>query len=83
MFVPCILAGTHINTWFKSMRTLYGRITKPKSSGAAAKVLPARQCWMSSNFKFLASHVMICTPHSQLGSVPVNSNGLSGGGDWR
>ena len=53
------------------MRTLYGRITKPKSSGAAAKVLTARQRWMSSNFKFLVSHLTIRTPHSQLGRVPV------------
>ena len=26
---------------------------------------------MSSNFKFLSSHVTICTPHSQLGRVPI------------
>ena len=56
---------------FKSMRTRYGRITKPKLLGAAAKVLTARQRWMSSNFKFLASHLTICTPHSQLGRVQV------------
>ena len=52
MFAPCILAGTHVNTWFKSMRTLYGRLTKPKSSGQAPKVLTVTQCWMASNFKF-------------------------------
>ena len=81
MFVPSILAGTLVNTWFKSMRTLYGHITKPRLSGAAAKVLTARQHWMSSNFKFLASHVTICTPHSQLGRVPIPaSNGVSSGG---
>ena len=64
MFVPCILAGTHVKTWFKLMRTLYGCLTKPK-------LLTVRQRWMASNFKFLTSHLTIHMPHSQLGRVPI------------
>ena len=71
MFVPCILAGTHVHTWFKSMRTLFRRLTKKKSSGQATKVLTARQRWMVANFQFLSAHLTIRTPHSQLGRVPI------------
>ena len=71
MFVPCLFAGTDVHMWYKSTGTLYGRITKPMPSGQAPKVLTARQCWMSSIFKFLASHLTIRTAHNQLERVPV------------
>ena len=71
MFVSCIFAGTHIHMWYKSMRTLYGHISKPKSSGVAGKMLTARQRWMSSKFKFLTSHLTIRSAHSQLGRVLI------------
>ena len=71
MFVPCILACTYVHTWFKSMRTLFGWLTRIKTSGQAPKVLTVRQSWMVSNFQFLASHVTICMPHSRLGRVPI------------
>ena len=64
MFVPCILAGTHVTT-------LFGRLTRMKTSGQAPKVLTVRQRWTVSNFQFLVSHVTIRTPHSRLGSVPI------------
>ena len=83
MFVSCILAGTHVHTWYKSMRKLYRRITKPPASGQAPKVLTARQCWVSSNFKFLASHLTIRTAHSQLRRVlvPATVSVVDGGDD--
>ena len=71
MFVLCILAGTHVHTWFKFMRTLFGWLTRTEMSGQATKVLTTRQCWMVANFLFLSAHLTIHTPHSQLGRVLI------------
>ena len=45
MFVPCILSGTAITTWFKSMQTLLGYLKKKTKLGQAAKSHTARQSW--------------------------------------
>ena len=58
MYVPCILSGTAVSTWFKSMRTLFGRLKKTKS-GQAAKANTARQLWTLQNFQFPEAHLAI------------------------
>ena len=70
MYVPCILSDSTVSTWFKPMRTFFGRLKK-KKSGQAAKAHTARQKWTLSNFQFLSAHVCIWMGTSQLGRVPT------------
>ena len=70
MFVLCIFSDSAICTWFKSMRTLCGRLKK-KKSGQAVKAPTARQKWTTQNFQFLTGHLCFRTSHSQLGRVTV------------
>ena len=70
MYVPCILAGGVILTWFKSMRTLFGRLKK-KKSGQAVKPTTACQGWTLKCFKFLEAHLTILTDTHQVGKVVV------------
>ena len=56
MYVPCILSGTAITIWFKSMHTLFGRLKKKTKSGQAAKANTASQLWTLQNFQFLEAH---------------------------
>ena len=56
--------------WFKSMRTLFGRLKK-KKSGQAVKPMTARQVWTLRCFKFLEAHLTIQTDTRQLGKVVV------------
>ena len=37
MYVPCIISGTAIATWFKSMRTLFGSLKKKTNQASLAK----------------------------------------------
>ena len=60
MYVPCILAGGAILTWFKSMRTVFGKLKK-KKSGQAVKPITTHQVWTLRCFKFLEAHVTIWT----------------------
>ena len=80
MYVPCILAGGVILTWFKSMRTLFGRLKKNKS-GQAVKPTTAQQVWTLKCFKFLEAHLTIRTDTRQLGNVVVPVEDEKEGGD--
>ena len=71
MYVPCILSGTAVSTWFKTMRTLFGRMKKKTKSGQAAKPNTARQLWTLQNFQFLEAHLAIWTETRELGRVLV------------
>ena len=68
MYVPCILSGNAVLIWFKSMRTLFGRLKK-KKSGQALKPTTARQVWTLTDF--LEAHLTICMDTRQLGKVVV------------
>ena len=78
MYVPCILVGNAVLTWFKSMRTLFGRLKK-KKSGPALKPMTARQVGTLNSFKFLEAHLMIRTDTRQLGMVVVPLRGRGEG----
>ena len=68
MYFHFILSCVAIWTWFKSMRTVFGKLKK--KSGQAAKANTARQDWTMKSFKFLESHLTIRTDTRQLGKVP-------------
>ena len=68
MYFPCIISGVAIWTWFKSMRTVFGKLKK--KSGQAAKATTAQQDWPMRSFKFLEAHLTIRTDTRQLGKVP-------------
>ena len=70
MYVPCILSGNAVPTWFKSMRMLFGRL-KENKSGHALKPTPAWQVWTLNSFKFLEAHLMIRMDTRRLGKVVV------------
>ena len=74
-----------VYTWYKSNRTMYGRL-KRKTPGQAPKKLTARQRWNCDNFGFLASHLVIRAEPSQLGklmtpALPVDMEEEEGGED--
>ena len=60
MYVPCILPGGAILTWFKSMRTVFGKLKK-KKPGQVVKPTTARQEWTLRSFKFPEAYLTIQT----------------------
>ena len=70
MYVPCILSGNAVLTWFKSMGMLFGCLKK-KKTGQALKPTTARQVWTLTSFKFLEAHLTIRMDTRQLGKVVV------------
>ena len=50
------LSYEDIITWYESLRTRYGRLTK-KKSGAGAKKHTERETWILKNFQFLDLHI--------------------------
>ena len=80
MYVPCILAGGMILTWFKSMRTVFGTLKK-KKSGQAVKPMTAHQVWTLRCFKFLEAHLIIWTHTRQFGTMVVPTEMEEGGDD--
>ena len=64
------VTGKEVFLWYKSQRTIYGRLKK-KKSGEGAKAKTARQEWLLRAFSFLGSHVVIRSERRQLGSIPV------------
>ena len=67
------MTGTELAVWFKSQRTIYGRLNK-KKSGQAKGSLTARQKWVTDNFSFLKSHIVVRSEMKQLGNIPHNSD---------
>lgn len=51
------LQGKDIMLWFKSQRTIYGRLKK-KKSGLAPQSLTARQRWVMRTFSFLSPYLI-------------------------
>ena len=75
-FLICVLSGAQLWTWFRSMRTVYGKLRKQTlKSGAAAKKLTARQQWTLASFSFLHSHAVVRTETRQLGCLPAPARG--------
>ena len=70
MYVPCILPGRELLTWFKSMRTVFGKLKK-KKSGQMVKLTTARQEWTVRSFKFLEAHLTIRTDTRQFGKFAL------------
>ena len=68
MYVPRILPDGALLTWFKSIRTIFGKLKK-KKSGQAVKPTTARQERTLRSFKFLEAHLTIRTDTRQLGKV--------------
>ena len=58
-----------LDKWFKSQRTMYGRIRKSGKSGSGAKTMTSRRRWVLANFKYLASHVVVRSAASTLGMI--------------
>jgi hypothetical protein len=59
-----------LDKWFRTQRTMYGRIKKTAKSGSEATSMTGRQKWVHSNLKYLASHVVVRTATSTLGVIP-------------
>ena len=64
------VTGAELLIWFKSQRTIFGRLKKKKSRDGA-KPKTARQEWVMRAFSFLGAHVVIRSERRQLGSIPV------------
>lgn len=62
------VTSLQVLTWFKSMRTIYGKL-KRKKSGQGAKVLTMRQKWTLNNFAFLEGHRSVRTETHRLGEA--------------
>lgn len=56
MIVSFILSDLSINTWYKSLRTRYGKL-KMKKSGDGAAELTDRENWLLQKFTFLDGHI--------------------------
>ena len=67
---PLGISGNDLFLWFKSLRSMFGRLQK-KKSGQARTNFTARQQWVFDNFAFLKSHIVIRTDHKQLGQLTV------------
>ena len=65
------MSGTELAVWFKSQRTIYGRLNK-KKYGQAKGTLTARQKWVTDNFSFLKSHMVVRSDMKQLGNIPTH-----------
>ncbi|XP_034048735.1 uncharacterized protein LOC117529938 [Thalassophryne amazonica] len=65
------VSGSDIMVWFKSKRTVFGRLKKKKESGEGTKRWTARQRWIMAAFQFLASHVILRSESRQVGWPPV------------
>ena len=46
-----------VETRMKSIRTQFGRLTKPEPSGSAAKEITPKQAWLKKNCSFLGPHL--------------------------
>jgi len=57
-----------IVTWFRNMRTIYGKLKK-KKSGQSAKALTARQQWTRDKFAFLEHHLLVRSQTRVLGGA--------------
>jgi len=57
-----------IMTWFRNMRTIYGKLKK-KKSGQSAKALTARQQWTHDKFAFLEHHLLVRAQTRVLGGA--------------
>lgn len=65
-------SGSDLFLWFKSQRTIFGRLVKKTKSGQALQalqVLTPRQKWLIKSFQFLNQHMVIRTESRQLGKV--------------
>lgn len=63
------LTANAIKLWYRSQRTMLGKILK-KKSGPGMKALTGRQKWCYNRFGFLISHIVHRPVGSQLGRVP-------------
>ena len=51
------LTSKELKKWFKTQRTLYGKLSKPPVSGLAPKVLSEHQKWTLDKFTFIGGHI--------------------------
>ena len=64
----CFFAVADIKLWYRSQRTILGKVYK-KKSGQKRSQLTARQKWVQTNLGFLKEHIMHRPQGSQLGQV--------------
>ena len=57
-----------IITWFRNMRTIYGKLKK-KKSGQSTKALTERQQWTHDKFAFLEHHLLVRAQTGVLGGA--------------
>ena len=60
------MSGRLIWTWFRNMRTVYGKLKKVVS-GLSAKPFTAHKQWVWAFFEFLESHLLVCAETRTLG----------------
>ena len=68
--------GNTLATWFRNLRTVYGKL-KRKKSGQASKPLTALSSWTLTAFAFLDQYMMARTDRQQLG-LPSSQAGEDG-----
>lgn len=65
------LTGPAVFAWFRSVRTMYGRLLKKTKSGQAKQTMTERQTWLLRSFSFLDSHLRVQGETRQLGEVSI------------
>ena len=63
------MSGNLCFTWFRNMRTMYGKLLKRSKSGQAAENFTQRQEWTLKSFSFLDSHLKVLSQSRKLGEV--------------
>lgn len=56
LFIAFVFSVIMLSTWYKSIRSRYGRILK-KKSGDGAGELTERDLWIKAKFEFLKVHI--------------------------
>ena len=64
----CFFAVADIKLWYRSQRTILGKVYK-KKSGQKRCQLTARQKWVQTNLGFLKQHIVHRPQGSQLGQL--------------
>ena len=67
-------SGVLLLTWYRSMRTRYGKLykTETKSGPGSSTHLTQRDKWIVENFHFLTPHIYVC-PKRKTGLVSIIS----------
>jgi hypothetical protein len=71
------LTAQQVFSWFRSMRTMYGKLLKKSKSGQAKEKMTDRQSWLLHSFTFLDSHLRVQGETRHLGEVSIVRKNIS------